>query len=716
MMRKRARLRQAGQPVPNHYDFKMITKSGQARWVDFSVAPILYRGTPAIIGTGFDITDHKRVVEALREKENLLHLAQQAGRVGTFQWDIRTGAVEWSPELETLYNLKPGAFGGTYEAWAALVHPEDWPEADRRFREALHTGQFDAEWRMIASDGSVHWLAARGWVLKDAHDKPVRMVGINICITDRKTAEEALRRSEEQRRLAIKAARMGNWEIDLVHQSCTLDDRCREIWAAPDWTTVPMDTIFERMHPDDRPVAAEKIEQSCDPGGPACDQMEFRILWPDGQLRWVRAAGHVIFADQDGRRVAVRGVGITLDITEHKRAEQQLKDINEVLERRVAERTAVAEQRAAQLRALALELTHAAEHERRRLAQVLHDHLQQLLVGAKFRVSTLGRHIRQEELLQPVRQVAELLEESIQVSRSLTAELSPPVLYDRGFSAALRWLAGWMGDKHHLRVEVQAEDDADPQDEDLRVLLYQAVRELLFNVVKHARAGSATVRVARERDTGIRIVVTDDGVGFAPDQTSQGSDDAATGFGLFSIRERLQVLGGTLEVDSAPGHGTSVTIHVPVQAEAPEAREATSTEDRPAPPDRGRVRVLLVDDHRMFRDGLAWMLRMQPDLEVIGEAADGVAAIELARRLQPDVVVMDVALPQVNGIDATRHIVAELGATCVIGLSMYEEVDTAAAMQRAGAAAYLTKNGPPEALIAAIRACTSPLGPAAPTG
>jgi DNA-binding NarL/FixJ family response regulator len=121
-------------------------------------------------------------------------------------------------------------------------------------------------------------------------------------------------------------------------------------------------------------------------------------------------------------------------------------------------------------------------------------------------------------------------------------------------------------------------------------------------------------------------------------------------------------------------------------------------------PGRGeRIRILLADDHQILREGLASLLSEEPDMEIVGEAGDGHEAIELARLTRPDVVLMDVTMPRLDGIQATRQITAEMSGVAVIGLSMHEEEDMALAMRSAGAVAYLSKGGPSEALIAAIR-------------
>lgn len=249
---------------------------------------------------------------------------------------------------------------------------------------------------------------------------------------------------------------------------------------------------------------------------------------------------------------------------QRKHAEEQLKTLNETLELKVQERTAVAEQRAEQLRQLAADLSRTEQRERRRLAQVLHDHLQQLLVAAKMGLATLRSRITETDMLDHIRQIEGLITESIEASRSLTVELSPPILQQGKLREALVWLTEWMQNKHGLSVELHADESADSAPDEVRQLLFEIIRELLFNVVKHANVPEASVKLARLDDDRVEIVVADAGCGFDAAANQQAGTNH--GFGLFSIVQRLQVLGGELEIDSTPDCGTRVTLRAPIGA------------------------------------------------------------------------------------------------------------------------------------------------------
>jgi signal transduction histidine kinase len=218
-----------------------------------------------------------------------------------------------------------------------------------------------------------------------------------------------------------------------------------------------------------------------------------------------------------------------------------------------------ARRRQYRIREYLAELTHAEHRERTRLARLLHDHLQQLLVAARIKVEGLERGGDPARVPAALQQVDALLVQVLDASRLLTVELCPPVLREAGFSAALGWLARQIEETHGLHVRVDADPAADPQAEDVCVLLFEAVRELLFNTVKHAGVDHAQVTVTRDERDSIRVVVADEGQGF-DSQCLSRLPGSRGGFGLFTLRERLASLGGRLEIDTSPGAGTRTVI------------------------------------------------------------------------------------------------------------------------------------------------------------
>jgi signal transduction histidine kinase len=231
--------------------------------------------------------------------------------------------------------------------------------------------------------------------------------------------------------------------------------------------------------------------------------------------------------------------------------------LGEVIERKWSERRLAEYQ--AKLRSLAAELALSEERERRRIAQALHDRIGQVLALIHIRIGALLEASSDSGLVRELAAVRELVSESIAETRSLTYDLSPPILYELGFEAALDWLAEWIGQQYGVAVEIDGDGRPVPLSLQWRTTLFSAVRELLVNVAKHSGSTSARVRVRRNGGR-IRVSVEDTGVGMDP---AKRGKKAPEGFGLFSIRERLGSMGGEVAIASRRGKGTTVTLSVP---------------------------------------------------------------------------------------------------------------------------------------------------------
>ena len=292
-------------------------------------------------------------------------------------------------------------------------------------------------------------------------------------------------------------------------------------------------------------------------------------------------------------------------------------------------------------------------------------------------------------------------------SRTLMAELSPPILHEHGLPAGLLWLGEQMA-RRGLTVRVDAGGIGDVRlPDDSAVLLFQSVRELLMNALKYAECSEVVVRM-EQADGRLRIEICDDGVGFDLVAADSYSPTAMSSkFGLFSIRERMKSLGGWFELKSACGEGTTAALVMPLERaevnvlNAKPFRSAGSQADDSAghQQDTKQIRVLLVDDHAMVRQGLKSVLDSYADIEVVGEAWNGEDAMEAAERLRPLIIVMDINMPKMNGIEATAYIKARHPEIIVIGMSVQAGGANEEAMKKAGASMLLTKEVVVEELI-----------------
>jgi len=543
--------------------------------------------------------------------------------------------------------------------------------------------------------------------LFDPNGRRIGSVHVARDITERKHAETALCENEERLRAIFDNAGVGLAEAAADDRFVAVNDRFCQIFG---YTREELlgKTVHELTAPADR-AHSDALNAQLHDGRTDRIDYEKRYLKRDGTPVWVHVTVSAIH-DADGRWQ--RSIATVQDISQRKQMEEELRDLAATLETKVAQRTAELEHRAGQLQRLTLELSQAEDQERGRLAEILHDDLQQVLAAAKFHLGLLKARAQRDPAQQATAgQIDLMLKEAIDKSRSLSHELSPAVLRHGDFAETLRWLAGQVQSKHGLQVHVAAFGHTELQSQAIKALLYKAAQELLFNVVKHARVPQAAIRV-RRFGRYLCLSVRDRGRGFDPQEIRE-----TAGFGLLSIRERVELLGGRMKIRSAKGQGSTFLIVVPDGPESQDGRQRTvgagprarpTSEAEPGDHRLGGhggppLRVLLADDHRIVREGLLSLLSEVHDVQVVGEAANGREAINQAYRLRPDVVIMDVAMPLINGDDATRQIRRHLPHTRVIALSMYEEAEMKEMMFRAGAESYVLKTAPSEELLAAIR-------------
>ncbi len=364
--------------------------------------------------------------------------------------------------------------------------------------------------------------------------------------------------------------------------------------------------------------------------------------------------------------------------------------------------------RADQLQELAMELSDSEYREHRRLAITIHDELQQILVGAQMKLNILQMELEADSDKQDrLDEIEKLMTGALEVTRSLSYELAPPVLQHGTLCAALEWLAEYFEQEYGIQVELKkAKEDIDVI-ESLRAFLFQSVRELLFNAVKHAETSLVNLKIY-QKNNRIYILVSDQGKGFEPESLRLKGGKAG-GFGLFSIAERLDLLGGWFDMESKPGKGSRFTLVSPIvkpssYQKAKRQTLSTRTASDEEKHDKSDLlhRVVVADDHAVFRKGLIAMLQRELYVEVVGEAGNGYDVLKAARDLHPDIILMDVSMPGMNGIEATAIISRELPDIRIIGLSMFEDTIIKNRMLESGADMFLTKSIDSKHLIKAI--------------
>lgn len=511
--------------------YRVTCKDGSQRIIHFRPVT-LDSGDQFIICE--DITERKRAEEALRESEDRYRQIIENMTDVYYRSDLEGNLISVSPSGARLLG-----YGSTEEVLGKNIakefyaHPE---EREHLTQEIMKHGTIRFEGTLRRKDGALLVTETNSRLVCDEGGRPVAIEGIFRDISGRKRAEEALRESREKLQGIITSVTDHMSMIDEEYTIMWANDIAKELFG-PNLVGKKCYRVYHGYLKPCQPCIAEQ----CFEDGQVHEH-ERQFITAEGRPKAFWSTASVASRHEDGRPKTV--VQISRDVTERKTTEERLSAYHR------------------KLRSLASELTLAEERERRRIASEVHDHIGQNLAFARMKLGELRKSTTSPDSLATVDEIMELINGTIQDTRSLVSEVGSPVLYELGFAAAVEWLAKET-QKHH-GIVMGFEDDSHPKPlgNDLQVLLFKAVRELLANLAKHSQASRGTVSISRYGDQ-IRVDVTDDGIGFDAKQIGQ-TVDAKSGFGFFSIMERLEPLGGCFEVHSTPGHGTRATLRAPL--------------------------------------------------------------------------------------------------------------------------------------------------------
>jgi PAS domain S-box-containing protein len=543
--------------APFACEYRLVARDGQIKW--FRDAARLVRQSDGLPlhyrGLMLDITRQKSAQESARQTDALFHRLFFRSPIGKILCDSRgllTNANGAALEILGLSELRP------ILGHDLFADPQVPPEARSRL-EAGNSFRYETAYdfeRVRAAqlrDSSRSGIVHLDIVITPLTDGPAgERTGFLIQVQDitkRKRMELSLRESHQEFEDLLRAVDDGVWAAAPDGKYLYLNAAMERIYGRSRAEFLANPNLWlDVIYPEDQ-LPARSSDAQLRKTGRA--DLEYRILHPDGTVRWVRDRKTIV-RNPEGR--ALRIGGIVRDVTDRRLADEQ------------------AEQYRANLKSLATELTLAEERERRRLAASLHDNLVQLLGLIQIKLSLL-RKAKGRERSALLTELDALAERSVGSSRSLTRQLSHPGLYDQGFLAGAQWLAEDIQSLYGVAVSIHDDGRPKPIDEPARVVLFQCLREALANAAKHARVSKIRVRIACGRGMA-RVTVRDPGIGFDLSTIPQRSPRS---FGLFSIRQRLEHLGGRFAIRTAPGKGTAVLMAVPLSAPPSPSQNAGHT-------------------------------------------------------------------------------------------------------------------------------------------
>ncbi|HWG47207.1 MAG TPA: PAS domain S-box protein [Gemmataceae bacterium] len=711
----------------------LIARDGTERPIDDSGAPI--RGKQGeILGVVLvfrDISERRKSEEEIRANEEQLRLALDAGRMGTWDWNILTDEVVWSPTLEAIHGMEAGAFEGNFAAVRKTIHPEDSDHFLRAITESLQQDKAcHIEYRMVWPDGAIHWLEGRGQVFHDEVGRPVRMMGIGTDIDERKRTEHVLRF------LADASAALA----EVVDYESTLQKVAH--LAVPffaDWCTVDlaeMDGSVRRLavaHVDPSKVSLAQELARCyppDPNAPRgvhnvlrAGQSELMSDIPDSLLsQGAQDEEHLRILRELGLKsymcvpLKVRGkmLGVLSFVMAESGRRYQAEDL--ALAEDLAHRAAVAVENAR----LYQELQEADRRKNEFLATLAHE-LRNPLAPVRNGLQIMRLASDRPDALEQARQMMDrqlghmvrLIDDLLDVSRitrgmiELRKECVDLAAMVHSALEASRSAIEAAG--HELTVKLPSQPIslyADP------TRLVQIVSNILNNAARYTpQNGRIGLTVERQDEQAI-VRVRDNGLGiptqmlprvfemFTQVNRSLERSQGGLGIGLALVQNLVHMHSGTIEAHSAGlGQGSEFIVRLPIApADGEDAAESPGQQAQQPDPSVGR-RILVIDDNVDAADSLAMLLRMLKN--EVHVAHDGPSGIDLARRCRPDLLFLDIGLPGMSGYEVARAMRqdSELRGITIVALTGWGQPEDRRRSQEAGFDEHLVKPVAPDFLI-----------------
>ncbi|MGA2324371.1 MAG: PAS domain S-box protein [Sedimentisphaerales bacterium] len=527
---------QTGQPIIDQ-ESQCTDKSGIANFLLVTKVPLRDSAgnITGIVGIHRDITERKRAEEALR-----------------YQNEMQQTILDSIPVMVMLFDRKGhyklvNRYGQSTLGWSfeeILQHKDIFAEfyPDPKYREYvldyIKSASGTESWSDFKTRIRDGHVLDTSWINVPLSDGSI--IGIGIDITERKKAEEVLRESEDKFKHVFDYSAIGksitflSGEIQVNKAFCEMLGYSQAELKVKKWQEI--------THPDDVEDSRKAIDSILSRQKDSV-QLFKRYIHKNGSIVWADVSAS-LRRDNKGKPLYL--MTSVVNITERKQVEHKILEYQN------------------HLKQLATRLTLTEELERRHIASEIHDEIGQTLAMVKIKLDTLRNSPPSEASAAEIKEISSSVEKVIQKIRTLTFELSNPLLYVLGLEAAVaEWLSEQVQEKHGIATEFQDDGKAKPLDDDVKMMLFRNVRELRTNCIKHAKASRVKVNI-RRIDDSIEVVVEDNGVGFDPAEVRLMTGKRAK-FGLFSIRESLENLGGHFEIESKPGAGCKAIMTAPLK-------------------------------------------------------------------------------------------------------------------------------------------------------
>ena len=561
---------------PCRQKWKITTKNGEHVPIDWTNIRI---NEDTVISIGVDLRERKQTEQVLKQSEQRYRELVQNANSAIIRWRFDGTITFFNEYAQTLFGYSAEEVLGKHVS--LLVPPVESSGTDLTglVKDIVNNPQhyiININ-ENVCKDGRRIWIAWTNRAITDRRGEVSEILAIGSDISELKRTEDALRESEQRYRQLLSVLPAAMYTCDKNGLITYYNEQAAKLWGRSPRLGDP-DELFcgsLRLYaPDDSPLPHNQTPMAnVLLSGTGIRAQEVKIEQPDGSRLFLLVNIDPL-RDSSGRLCGA--INVFTDITEHKRTEAALNRLNETLEQRVAERTKIAETRAKQLQALTGELIKAEENERRRIAMLLHDDLQQILVSAKFQTEMLMASLK-DHTTQIAKMLLDTIYKATDSCRTLSHELNLYFMYNLDLGVVLKKIVRQMEKNYGLRIKSTIELDNIPISENTKIFIGRTVQELLFNCAKHAESDWVVIEIY-SRGNFLTVIVEDNGVGFDPAGLRVRGGDKG-GIGLFGIQERTEALGGTFQFDSSPNNGSRFVLNVPFKNKYSEDDKKFSTSD-----------------------------------------------------------------------------------------------------------------------------------------
>ncbi len=665
---------------PFSVETRLLLSGNRVKWIQVSSQPERQDNGDVIWdGVVIDISDRKQSEQELQELSKRLELAIESAEIGIWEFDFSNNRLFWDERMLAIHGVSPEAFHGTYEDWSSRVHPDDLLKAqpDISKEQAIYS----AEFRIIRIDGAVRWIMSYSYQQRDLQGQLLRVVGVNLDISDRKNIELALKDLSDRLEFALKGANIGIWEWQINEGRLLWDERMFNLYGiSPKEFSGKYEDWLQRVHPDDRD-GVQQAKQQAYQGDKEC-RVEFRIIRPDGTIRFIDSYA---FIERNAQGEILRTIGLNIDITDRKQAQLQLQRINEELIKATRLKDEFLANMSHELRTPLNAILGMTEILQEEIFGDLNDQQLQSLQT----IEESSNHLL--ELINDILDVAKIEAGQIRLS-------CQPCNVEALCQSSLVFIKQQAFSKN-IQLESEIPANLPPFTIDDR-RIRQVLINLLNNAVKFTPDGgkislkvnyipfldnTETVNFEGIPCDTLEISVVDTGIGIAPNQIERlfqpfvqvesalNRNYNGSGLGLALVKRLVELHGGKVRLTSELGVGSCFTIALPIMpfcesSIVPEP-PLPSTTEAIAPAIAKAPLILLAEDNEANITMFVEYLSLKGYRLVVTH--DGRMAINLAQQTHPDVILMDIQMPEMDGLEAIQRIrqIPELADTPIIALT-----------------------------------------------